>query len=123
MSRSLRSVRLALEPLATIIKGFMMWYAIFGHDTPNSMDKRMAARPAHVARLQALQNEGRLLVAGPFPAVDAIDPGAAGYTGSLIVAEFASLDAAQNWAKADPYMSAGVYAEISVRPFKKTFPQ
>ena len=101
----------------------MMWYTIFGQDTPNSLDKRMAARPAHVARLQALQNEGRLLLAGPFPALDAADPGAAGYTGSLIVAEFASLAAAQDWAKADPYMAAGVYAEVDVRPFRKTFPQ
>ena len=100
-----------------------MLYAIFGQDVPNSLDKRMAARPAHVACLQALQNEGRLLLAGPFPAVDAADPGAAGYTGSLIVAEFASLPAAQAWAKADPYVAAGVYAEVAVRPFRKTFPQ
>ena len=100
-----------------------MWYAIIGQDTPNSLDKRIAARPAHVARLQALQNEGRLLLAGPFPAVDAADPGAAGYTGSLIVAEFASLPAAQDWAKADPYVTAGVYAEVRVQPFRKTFPQ
>jgi len=100
-----------------------MWYAIIGHDTPNSLDKRMAARPAHVARLQALQNEGRLLLAGPFPAVDAADPGAAGYTGSLIVAEFASLPAAQDWATAGPYVASGVYAEVRVQPFRKTFPQ
>jgi len=100
-----------------------MWYAIIGQDSPNSLDKRLAARPAHVARLQALQSEGRLLLAGPFPAVDALDPGAAGYTGSLIVAEFASLPAAQDWAKADPYVAAGVYAEVRVQPFRKTFPQ
>ena len=100
-----------------------MWYAIIGHDTPDSLDKRMAARPAHVARLQALQEQGRLLLAGPFPAVDAVDPGAAGYTGSLIVAEFASLPAAQDWANADPYVAAGVYAEVSVQPFRKTLPQ
>ena len=100
-----------------------MWYAIFGQDVPNSLDKRTAARPAHVARLQALQSEGRLLLAGPFPAVDAVDPGAAGYTGSLIVAEFASLPDAQAWAKADPYVTAGVYADVAVRPFRKTFPQ
>ncbi len=100
-----------------------MWYTIIGQDTPASLDKRMAARPAHVARLQALQNEGRLLLAGPFPAVDAVDPGLAGYTGSLIVAEFASLPAAQDWAKADPYVAAGVYAEVRVQPFRKTFPQ
>ncbi len=100
-----------------------MWYAIIGNDTPNSLDKRMAARPAHIARLQVLQNEARLLLAGPFPAVDAVDPGAAGYTGSLIVAEFGSLIAARDWANADPYLAAGVYADVRVQPFKKTFPQ
>ena len=100
-----------------------MWYAIVGQDVPNSLEKRLAARPAHVARLQALQNQGRLLLAGPFPAVDAIDPGTAGFTGSLIVAEFASLASAQEWANADPYVAAGVYAGIRVQPFRKTFPQ
>lgn len=100
-----------------------MWYVIIGHDNPDSLDKRMATRPAHIARLQALQNEGRLLLAGPFPAVDAVDPGAAGFTGSLIVAEFASLTAAQDWAKADPYVAAGVYADVLVQPFRKVFPQ
>jgi uncharacterized protein len=100
-----------------------MWYAIIGQDVPNSLKMRMATRPAHVARLQELQKHGRLLLAGPFPAVDAIDPGAAGFTGSLIVAEFASLPAAQDWAKADPYAIAGVYADIRVQPFRKTFPQ
>ena len=99
-----------------------MWYVIIGYDNPNSMDKRMAARPAHVARLQILQGEGRLLLAGPFPAVDAVDPGAAGYTGSLIVAEFASLTDAQDWAEADPYVAAGVYADVLVKPFRKVFP-
>ena len=99
-----------------------MLYTIIGLDTPNSLDKRKAARPAHVARLQALQDAGRLLLAGPFPAVDAEDPGAAGFTGSLIVAEFISLIAAQDWAKADPYIAAGVYASVEVKPFKKTFP-
>jgi uncharacterized protein YciI len=100
-----------------------MWYAIIGQDVPNSLDKRLKARPAHVARLQELQGQGRILLAGPFPAVDAEDPGTAGFTGSLIVAEFPSLPAAQDWANADPYVTAGVYAEVSVRPFKKTFPQ
>ncbi len=100
-----------------------MWYAIIGQDVPNSMNQRLAARPAHVARLQELQRQGRLLLAGPFPAVDAIDPGAAGFTGSLIIAEFSSLSIAQDWAKADPYVAAGVYAEVRVQPFKKTFPQ
>lgn len=99
-----------------------MWYAITGRDTPNSLDKRIAARPAHLARLQALQTEGRLLLAGPFPAVDALDPGSAGFTGSLIVAEFTSLETAINWANADPYMAAGVYSAVDVRPFKKVFP-
>ena len=80
-------------------------------------------RPAHVARLQTLQDQGRLLLAGPFPAVDAVDPGTAGFTGSLIVAEFASLASAQEWANADPYVAAGVYAKVSVQPFRKTFPQ
>ena len=100
-----------------------MWYAIIGQDVPNSSTQRLAARPEHVARLQALQDQGRLLLAGPFPAVDAIDPGTAGYTGSLIVAEFPSLSIAQEWAQADPYVVAGVYAEVRVQPFKKTFPQ
>ncbi|MDD5299235.1 MAG: YciI family protein [Gallionella sp.] len=99
-----------------------MLYAIIGQDVPNSLDKRSAARPAHLARLQALQEEGRLLLAGPFPAVDAVDPGAAGFTGSLIVAEFASLQAAREWADADPYVAAGVYRQVTVQPFKKVLP-
>ena len=99
-----------------------MWYAIVGTDIPDSLEKRLAARPAHLTRLQTLQDEGRLLLAGPFPAVDAVDPGAAGFTGSLIVAEFASLEAAQQWADADPYVAGGVYAEVSVKPFKRVFP-
>ena len=100
-----------------------MLYAIIGQDVPNSLEKRIAARPAHVARLQELQSQGRLLLAGPFPAVDAMEPGAAGFSGSLIVAEFASLDSAQDWANADPYVAAGVYTEVRVQPFRKTFPQ
>lgn len=99
-----------------------MWYAITGQDVADSLDKRLASRPAHVARLQLLQAQGRLLLAGPFPAVDAEDPGAAGYTGSLIVAEFASLSAAQDWAHADPYLTGGVYERVSVKPFRKVFP-
>jgi uncharacterized protein len=99
-----------------------MWYAIFGQDVANSLDKRSSVRPAHLARLQALQDEGRLLLAGPFPAVDANDPGVAGFTGSLIVAEFPSLQAALAWADADPYVAAGVYRHKTVRPFKKVFP-
>lgn len=100
----------------------MMLYAIFGNDVPNSSEKRKGARPAHLARLQKLQDEGRLVLAGPFPAVDAIDPGAAGFSGSLIVAEFTSLASAQAWADADPYVAAGVYAQVAVRPYKKVFP-
>lgn len=99
-----------------------MLYAITGQDVPDSLDKRLAARPAHLARLQALQNEGRLILAGPFPAVDAVDPGPAGFSGSLIVAEFASLAEATSWADADPYVAAGVYAQVSVKPFRKVLP-
>ncbi len=99
-----------------------MLYSIIGHDVPDSLEKRLAARPAHIARLQALQNEGRLILAGPFPAIDAIDPGAAGFSGSLIVAEFASLADAETWAQADPYITAGVYAQVQVKPFKKVLP-
>ncbi|MEW6313561.1 MAG: YciI family protein [Pseudomonadota bacterium] len=99
-----------------------MWYAILGEDVPDSLDKRMAARPAHLARLTELQNQGRLLLAGPFPAIDSVDPGPAGYSGSLIVAEFASLAEAQQWADADPYIQQGVYARVSVKPFRKALP-
>jgi uncharacterized protein YciI len=99
-----------------------MFYAISGQDVPDSLAKRHSARPAHLQRLQQLQDAGRLLLAGPYPAVDAVDPGAAGYTGSLIVAEFESLEAARAWAEADPYVTAGVYAEVSVRPFRKVLP-
>ncbi len=99
-----------------------MLYAIIGKDVANSLSKRLAVRPAHVARLQALQDAGHLLLAGPFPAVDAIDPAAAGFTGSLIVAEFSSLAEAETWAQADPYLTTGVYEQITVKPFKKTFP-
>ncbi len=99
-----------------------MFYAIIGQDEPGTLSKRIAARPAHLARLHALQEQGKLLLAGPFPAVDALDPGAAGYTGSLIVAEFASLPAAQAWADADPYLAEGVYRQVSVQPFRKVLP-
>ncbi|MBL1378112.1 YciI family protein [Zobellella iuensis] len=99
-----------------------MWYVIFAQDAPNSLEKRLAARPAHLARLQALTEEGRLLVAGPNPAIDAEDPGAAGFTGSTVIAEFDSLDAAQAWADADPYLAAGVYASVIVKPFRKVLP-
>ena len=99
-----------------------MWYSIVAEDTAGSLEKRLANRPEHLARLQALQDEGRLLLAGPFPAIDSIDPGPAGYTGSLIVAEFASLEIATAWANADPFMNAGVYASVTVKPFRKTLP-
>lgn len=100
----------------------MMLYMIVGEDHPGSLDQRLATRPEHLARLQALQAEGRLLLAGPCPAIDAPDPGAAGFSGSLIVAEFASLDAARAWADADPYIAAGVYEKVTVKPFKKALP-
>lgn len=99
-----------------------MLYAIIGEDTANSLEKRMAARPAHLARLKSLQQDGRLTIAGPFPAIDSSDPGSAGFSGSLIVAEFESLDDACAWADADPYMAAGVYQRITVKPFKKVLP-
>ena len=97
-------------------------YAIVGKDVPESLERRLGARPAHLARLEALKDEGRLLLAGPFPAIDSTDPGPAGFSGSLIVAEFDSLEAAQAWAEADPYVAAGVYAEVTVKPFKKVLP-
>jgi uncharacterized protein YciI len=100
-----------------------MLYAIVGEDVANSLDQRLAARPAHLVRLQQLQAEGRMILAGPFPAIDSPDPGPAGFSGSLIVADFASLAAAEAWAEADPYNAAGVYARVSVRPFKQVFPQ
>jgi uncharacterized protein YciI len=99
-----------------------MWYAIIGTDNANSLEARKSARPAHLVRLQQLQDEGRMLLAGPFPAIDAEDPGPAGFTGSLIVAEFASLAEAQSWAAADPYITAGVYRETVVKPFRKVLP-
>lgn len=99
-----------------------MLYAIFCEDTPNSLPKRQQARPAHLARLQLLQDAGRLVLAGPFPAIDCDNPAEAGFTGSLIVAEFASLESAKAWANADPYLDSGVYAHITVKPFKQVFP-
>ncbi|MET3650336.1 YciI family protein [Dyella japonica] len=100
-----------------------MWFAIVGTDVPDSLEKRMAARPAHVERLKKLLAEGRLLVAGPFPAIDSNDPGPAGFTGSLILAEFPSQAEAEAWAGVDPYVDAGVYASVSVKPFIKALPQ
>jgi len=99
-----------------------MLYAIISQDVDNSLQARLKARPDHLARLEILQNEGRLVLAGPHPAIDSNDPGEAGFTGSLVVAEFASLDAAQSWADADPYIAAGVYQQVTVKPFKQVFP-
>lgn len=100
-----------------------MLYAILSEDVARSLEKRMSARPAHLQRLQSLQDEGRLIIAGPHPAIDSNTPGEAGFTGSLVIAEFTSLEAAQNWGDADPYIAAGVYANVSVKPFKQVFPQ
>ena len=97
-------------------------YAIVGEDAPDSLAGRLAARPGHLARLERLRDEGRLLLAGPFPAIDSPDPGPAGFSGSLIVAAFDSLEAAQAWADADPYLAAGVYARVTVKPFKRVLP-
>ena len=99
-----------------------MWYAIIGTDRKNSLAARVEARPQHLARLEALRDAGRLRLAGPFPAIDANDPGPAGFIGSLIVAEFDSLAEAKAWAEADPYLAAGVYASVDVRPFRHVLP-
>jgi uncharacterized protein YciI len=99
-----------------------MLYAIIGEDRVGTLDQRMAARPAHVERLQALQAEARLILAGPCPVIDSPDPGPAGFSGSIIIAEFASLAAAKTWADADPYVAAGVYEKVTVKPFKKVLP-
>jgi uncharacterized protein YciI len=99
-----------------------MLYAILSQDVPNSLEIRSKARPAHLERLETLKSQGRLILAGPHPAIDAPDPGAAGFTGSLIIAEFTSLEEAKNWAETDPYNQAGVYANIIVKPFKKVLP-
>ena len=99
-----------------------MLYAIISEDKPGSLDKRLQARPDHLARLEALRNDARLILAGPHPAVDSPDPGAAGFTGSLVVAEFVSLDAARAWADADPYVTTDVYASVIIKPFKQVLP-
>ncbi|MFO1378957.1 MAG: YciI family protein [Chitinivorax sp.] len=99
-----------------------MFYTIIGTDSANSLQQRLAVRPQHLQRLEALQQEGRLLLAGPFPAIDSNDPGPAGFSGSLIVAEFDSLEAATAWADADPYVTEGVFAEVVIKPFKKVLP-
>lgn len=99
-----------------------MLYAIISQDVANSLDKRLSVRPAHIERLQNLKEDGRLILAGPHPAIDNIEPGPAGFTGSLVVAEFDSLESAKAWADADPYIKAGVYDTVTVKPFKKVLP-
>ena len=99
-----------------------MLYAIIAEDVNNSLEKRLAARPAHLERLNALLDQGRLILAGPHPAIDSEDPGEAGFSGSLVVAEFDNLEAAQTWANDDPYMHTGVYDKATIKPFKKVFP-
>lgn len=99
-----------------------MLYAIISEDVKDSLERRLAARPDHLARLEKLRDEGRLVLAGPHPAVDSADPGQAGFSGSLVVAEFDSLEVAQAWADADPYVIAGVYTKVVVKPFKKVLP-
>jgi uncharacterized protein len=99
-----------------------MFYAILAEDMPGSLEKRLAARPAHLARLNVLKDEGRLILAGPHPLIDSEDPGPAGFSGSLIVAEFATREAAIAWASEDPYSAAGVYARVTVKPFKRVLP-
>jgi len=99
-----------------------MLYAIISEDVNDSLSARQTVRPAHLERLNILQQQGRLILAGPHPAIDSADPGDAGFTGSLVVAEFESLEAAQQWADIDPYIAAGVYAKVIVKPFKKVLP-
>lgn len=99
-----------------------MYYAILAEDNPGTLEARLQVRPAHLERLKHLQNEGRLVLAGPHPAIDSDDPGPAGFTGSLVVAEFENLDAARSWAAADPYAHAGVYGNVTVKPFRKVLP-
>ena len=99
-----------------------MFYAIISRDVKDSLDKRLSVRAEHIARLKALEDQGRLLIAGPHPNIDSEDPGPAGFSGSLIVAEFNSLDEAQSWADTDPYIAAGVYEKVIVKPYKRVFP-
>lgn len=100
----------------------MMWYAITGEDAPDSLQKRLAVRETHLARIQQLQEMGRLLVAGPFPAIDSEEPGPAGFTGSLIIAAFEDLASATAWAESDPYATEGVFSAVNVKPFRKSLP-
>jgi uncharacterized protein YciI len=107
---------------AALRKDSAMFYMIYSEDVTDSLAKRLATRPGHLARLEQLKDQGRLLLAGPLPAIDSNDPGTAGFSGSLVVAEFSSLAEAQAWADADPYLAAGVYARSTVKPFKKVLP-
>ena len=99
-----------------------MLYAFISEDVPNSLERRLQARPAHLERLQVLQQQGRLIIAGPHPAIDSDNPGSEGFTGSLIIAEFTDLPAAKSWADKDPYVAAGVYGKVTVKPFKQALP-
>ena len=117
-ARPARSATMILCPAMVVA----MWYVIAGTDVADSLARRQAARPAHLARLEALRDEARLLLAGPCPSIDAEDPGPAGFSGSLIVAEFEDLAAARAWADADPYVAAGVYDRVEVRPFRRVLP-
>jgi uncharacterized protein YciI len=116
------SLHVSLLPCQGFKREELMWYVIYSKDREDSLQARIAARPAHLERLEALLNEGRLLLAGPRPAIDAADPGPAGFLGSLVVAEFDSLDDARDWAEADPYFSAGAYDSVEVSPFKRVLP-
>lgn len=99
-----------------------MWYVIVAEESPDTLEKRLQARPEHLARLNQLKEQGKLLLAGPFPAIDSTDPGPAGFTGSLIIAEFEDLQAATDWANTDPFVNEGVYTKVTVKPFRKTLP-
>jgi len=120
---TLQSPALSHNVIPTLyrLRSSAVLYVIFAADVADSLEKRLSVRPAHLARLQLLHDEGRLLTAGPMPAVDSNDPGAAGFTGSTVIAEFDSLEAAQAWAQDDPYVAAGVYDNVVVKPFKKVF--
>lgn len=115
------TVRFEFAPIL-LVKETQMLYAIVGLDVPDSLERRLGVRPEHLARLETLRDTGRLVLAGPFPAIDSPDPGPSGFSGSLIVADFPSLEAAQAWADDDPYVAAGVYREVTVRPFKRVLP-
>lgn len=120
-SLHLRNDSLTVVLLSSLIRSLAVLYVIYAEDVANSLDKRMSVRPAHLARLQLLRDEGRLVTAGPMPAVDSNDPGQAGFTGSTVIAEFSSLEEAQAWANDDPYVAAGVYQKVDVKPYKQVF--